>query len=191
MSPSDKNPSLAIVGRARRGDPDAVQALIEQYWPEAYRIAYSVVRDHHQAEDAAQDGCARILAGLGSLRNPRAFVPWARRTVIRAACSCIRATWRQLPAVPLSDRLEGAAAAAPDLDLEVRIGQLQSIYRVPLVLRYGHGYSSSEIGRMLDLPAATVRSRLKAARERLRRTLTEEESMPTHVRLPIARKGAH
>lgn len=195
MASSDADASLeSIIARARRGDPGAVEALIEQYWPQAYRIAYSVVRDHQQAEDVAQEGCARVVAGLRSLRSHRAFASWARRIVVNTACSCVRTSWRQLPAVPLSSRLETPAddSGTERLNFEATTDRLQPIYRVPLVLHYVHGYSSAEIGKMLDLPAATVRSRLKVARDRLRQHLLEEEQHVTaKVRLPIARKGAH
>jgi DNA-directed RNA polymerase specialized sigma24 family protein len=47
---------------------------------------------------------------------------------------------------------------------------------VPLLLQYVDGYTSGEIGEMLGIPAATVRTRVFEACRRLRRALSDDQS---------------
>lgn len=164
----------AYLRQAREGDAAAMRALLASFWPNAYRIAYSVVQRHHLAEDAAQEASARILTSLGSLRSDEAFAAWARRIVVNEACQVLRGTWRELPGVPLTERMQIEVPSEDGMTLDEALASLAEAYRVPLVLRYYHGLSSSEIGAALGLPAGTVRSRLMEARSRLRGVLATE-----------------
>src|SRR5580704_9964205 len=62
-----------------------VASFIRAIWPQAYRVAFSVLRDHGLAEDAAQEACARILGAMPKLRAPQAFNVWLHRIVVRTA----------------------------------------------------------------------------------------------------------
>jgi hypothetical protein len=58
---------------AARSGGDALDTLIAELWPEAYRLAFGILRDRGLAEDAAQEACATIAARLNSLRGRRCF----------------------------------------------------------------------------------------------------------------------
>jgi RNA polymerase sigma-70 factor (ECF subfamily) len=55
------------------------------------------------------------------------------------------------------------------LELKEALGKLEEKYRVIIVMFYWQGYSIDEIARVLDIPANTVKTRLKRGRERLAR----------------------
>src|ERR1700761_5137289 len=84
----DVPPALVIA--AQSGDPAAVLELLRSVWPDAYRVARTMVVDHATAEDVAQDACLQVLGALGGLRDPERFAPWFLRIVVNAASGRLR-----------------------------------------------------------------------------------------------------
>src|SRR5690606_32968193 len=74
--------------------------------------------------------------------------------------------------VPTPDELVDRARAQQTVAR--RVLELAEPYRSTVLLRYYEGLSSAEIGRRQDVPAATVRSRLKTGLDRLRADLDRE-----------------
>ena len=162
-------PSARVIA-AQSGDAVALAELLRSVWPDAYRIARTIVADHAEAEDVAQDACAQALDALGGLRDPERFAPWFFRIVVNAASCRLRKGGR--------DRvLESAPAAyerlSPDERLDVRhaIDALDRTSRVAVVLRYYYDLSSAEIARITQSTPVTVRWRLMRAHRRLRALL--------------------
>ena len=162
---------------ASNGDGAAQEALVRAVWPNAYRIAWSILGERGAAEDAAQAACAAMCAKLSTLSDTRAFVGWAYRIVISHARDLARARNRlQLRETVGYD--EVTAAVTPHdpsdrLDLASAIGGLPEALRLPLELHYFVGLNSREVGTALGIPAATVRFRLMMARRRLRPLLCD------------------
>ena len=162
---------------ASAGDERDYEALVGALWPNAYRIAWSILGERGAAEDAAQAACAAICAKLRSLSDVRAFPGWAYRIIVSQARDHARARARRQRretvgydgASGISTREDPSAR----LDLEAAIGSLPEPLRLALELHYFVGLSSSEAGRALGVPAATVRFRLMIARHRLRPLLCD------------------
>ncbi|MDQ6941003.1 MAG: hypothetical protein M3169_00615 [Candidatus Eremiobacteraeota bacterium] len=75
----------AMATAASNGDDGAQESLVRLLWPNAYRIAWSILGERGAAEDAAQAACAVICTKLSTLSNPGAFVAWAYRIVVSHA----------------------------------------------------------------------------------------------------------
>jgi RNA polymerase sigma-70 factor (ECF subfamily) len=155
---------------AQSGDPAALAELLRSVWPDAYRIARTIVVDHATAEDVAQDACARVLDSLGTLRDPDRFAPWFFRIVVNGASERLRKGSR--------DRLLAPPSAVPErlspderLDVRKAIDALDRTSRVVVVLRYYYDLSSSDIARITQSTPVTVRWRLMRAHRRLRALL--------------------
>ena len=167
----------ALASAASDGDEGAYEALVRVLWPNAYRIAWSILGERGAAEDAAQTACAAICAKLSTLMDTRAFVAWAYRIVVSHARDHARARSR----LRLRETLgydEAAASSTRDdpsvrLDLEAAISRLPEPLRLVLELHYFVGLTSGEVGTALGVPAPTVRFRLMMARRRLRPLLCD------------------
>jgi RNA polymerase sigma factor (sigma-70 family) len=171
----------ALASAASSGDEGAHEALIRVLWPNAYRIAWSILGERGAAEDAAQAACAAICAKLGTLSDTRAFVAWAYRIVVSHARDHARARSRlQLRETSGYDEAMGSTRDDPSerLDLEAAIGRLPEPLRLALELHYFVGLTSREAGTALGVPAATVRFRLMMARRRLRPLLCDSTASP-------------
>jgi RNA polymerase sigma-70 factor (ECF subfamily) len=162
-------PSARVIA-AQSGDPAALAELLRSVWPDAYRIARTIVTDHATAEDVAQDACAQVLDALGTLRDPERFAPWFLRIVVNAASGRLRKSGRNRlfePAPAVREPL------SPDERLDVRraIDALDRTSRVAIVLRYYYDLSSADIARVTHSTPVTVRWRLMQAHRRLRALL--------------------
>lgn len=162
---------------ASSGDERDYEALVRALWRDAFRIAWSILGERGVAEDAAQSACAAICAKLGTLSDPRAFPGWAYRIVVSQARDHARARSRRERRVTVGYDDAARAATSDDpsarLDLAAAIASLPEPLRLTLELHYFVGLTSSEVGRALGVPAATVRFRLMVARQRLRPLLTD------------------
>src|SRR5437879_13563461 len=71
----------ALVERAKNGDVNAYEALVQQYQELAFRVAYQVTGDAADAEDAAQEAFVNAYYALGRFRAGAPFKPWLCRIV--------------------------------------------------------------------------------------------------------------
>jgi RNA polymerase sigma-70 factor (ECF subfamily) len=161
-----------LLERARRQDGSALESLIAIVWPEAYRLAVSILRDRGLAEDAAQEACAAIAASLHSLKSLDAFPAWSYRIVVSHALGASRIRQRTVgldEAAWLGAGLDGTDA----LDLHEALALLSPLQRATVLLHYYAGYNSAEIAAVMGLAASSVRFHLMRARSALRKALSE------------------
>lgn len=158
-----------LIDEARGGSVDALERLLESVWPDAYRIAYSIVRNRTAAEDAAQESCATVYRSIATLRSAGAFRVWFYRIVAREALRQTRASAAQTA--------QATGQIPPDrenrLDISRALGTLSPDLRAAVVLHYYADLTSREIAEALGVAAPTVRFRLMLARRRLKPLLAE------------------
>ncbi len=158
----------ALIRQAKHGSADAVEALVRRHWDAAHRTAFLIVHDAAAAEDIAQEALLAAVQRIERFDRRRPFTPWLHRIVVNRSLDWLRAR-RRRPEVSVD---AVASAATPDGDdaagaLMAGLAALDPDERALIVLRHLHGYRSSELARMLDIPAATVRTRLARALQRL------------------------
>jgi len=170
----------ALVARALAGDRTALGVLVTRFAAPVRRLAYAILRDADEAEDAAQDGVLQALVKLDRYDPTRPFGPWLMRIVTNAAIDR-----RRRRAVRDTNELdEELAGGGPLPDVEVdrlalrqrlamALDKLPERYRVAVVLFDVEGYSQAEIAEILGVAPGTVRSAVFHARRRLRRWLED------------------
>ena len=168
----------ALVARALAGDRTALGVLVTRFAAPVRRLAYAILRDADEADDAAQDGVLQALVKLDRYDPSRPFGPWLMRIVANAAIDR-----RRRRAVRETSELdEGLVGGGPLPDVEVdrlalrqrlamALDTLPQRYRMALVLFDVEGYSQAEIAEILGVAPGTVRSAEFHARRRLRRWL--------------------
>ena len=170
------------LNRLRRGDLDALAALVQAHQDRALRAAYLITQDRMLAQDVVQDAFVRAYERRGQIDPARPFGPWFLRVVVNAAVKAARKEARAVslddPGVAdrtLADLLADPAPGPEDaagqhaLQAAVReaLRQLSPQQRAVIVLRYYLGYTETEIAAQLQRPPGTIKSRLHAARQRL------------------------
>ena len=160
-----------IVEAARRGDVASFGRLYERYYTMMVWLAYSVLRDHNLAEDAAQEAFAAACAELKALSRPEKFASWLSTICRNVAHRMARQRSRvikahSMPSVPKENRDNGREEAVR----EAIVG-LQEMYREVVILRYYNKMSYEDIEAFLRIPRSKVKSRLFAARKKIGRYL--------------------
>ncbi len=173
-------------------DPDeGFTALVHSQSRFAFRVAYAVVLNAHDAEDAVQETFLKLYRNRGwqHAENERAYVA---RTTWRVAVDLRRRTARLPAQTPLLESATDLPSREPGPeDALVSAGQQARIHamlnalpeelRVPLVLASFQELNSREIGAILDIPEGTVRTRLQRARQLLREKLANANLEAPHA----------
>lgn len=156
-----------------RGGGEALDVLLTAIWPEAYRIACTILSDRDQAEDVAQEACATIARTLSTLKDGAAFRTWSYRIVANEAVTSVRDRKPVLSIETVPDR--GVSFDRSDaLDVHRALATLPLVQRAVVVLSYYCGFSSKEIGATLRMASPTVRFHLMQARRALQKALAPD-----------------
>ena len=150
-------------------DPNT-QAVIEQYYTALYRLAFSICQNVQDAEDSVQETFLRYLKRAPEFPGEQQRRSWLMTVTANRCRDLLRRRRRE---APLSETIpDEPRDIYPELAEAMK--QLDARDRAILYLTYYEQCTSQEIGHVLHLPAATVRSRLKRARAKLKAMLMEE-----------------
>jgi RNA polymerase sigma-70 factor, ECF subfamily len=171
--------------QCREGDALAIERLVKTYQYDVYRMAFSILDDPDDADDATQEVFLSALRALESFREKASLKTWLFSITInvcRTRLKRIKSRGQLQQILQSLFRLRGEQAHPEDEALKSEseaalwraIHNLDGKHRIPIVLRYYHDLPIAEIAAMLGVPPGTVHSRLNHARERLRALLKEE-----------------
>jgi RNA polymerase sigma-70 factor, ECF subfamily len=154
-----------------------LDTFVRAHYPRLVRLAGLITRDVDQAEDAVQAALERAWRKRDAVRDHASLRAWLDQIVVREAIRQTRGRGLALLVRrPPTDWLElPASVPEPAERAMVReaLGRLSPDHRAVIALHLHAGYSVDETARVLGVPFDTVRSRLRAAREQLRRHLAE------------------
>ena len=169
------------VRAAQAGDRDAFEDVIRQFQDMAYAAAYARVRDHHLAQDASQDAFITAYTQLSKLKDPQAFAGWFRSILFHQCSRILRR--RRMGVLPLEDAVEipahGPLPLEAVMEYETRDRVREAVEALPehersvTTLFYIGEQSLKDISSFLDIPVATVKTRLHSARKRLKESMME------------------
>jgi RNA polymerase sigma-70 factor (ECF subfamily) len=163
--------------RAQRGDAHAYEDLIRPHQEIAFRVAYVIVRNPSDAEDATQDALVKAWRALGRFRPDEPLRPWLLRIVANEARNRRRSTGRRERLVVRAAASSGEAAPSPEdtaldnarrADLLHALDELPDAAREVLAYRYLLELSEEETAAALGVKVGTVKSRTARALDRLK-----------------------
>src|SRR6476646_7603078 len=174
-------------------DSDAIRHVVTANNQRLFRAAWSIRKNHAEAEEAVQAAYLSAFANIGSFEGRSALSTWLTRIVVNEALGRSRAEKRrraqlEQEGVAVLDAyrerlVRGSEPEAPDVSaareqsrrlIEQAVGDLPDIFRTVFVLREVEGLSSEETAAVLDIPVATVKTRLLRGRRRLQQMLQPE-----------------
>lgn len=176
---ADDADDVALVGAIAAGDRAALGALYDRHGSLLLALALRIVRDRREAEDLLHDVFLELWRSAGDYDPGRGTVrAWL---LLRTRCRAIDR--RRSPRIARSESLDDGRerphplapdpASAPDAErLRGALGTLPYEQRQVLELGYFDGLSSTEIAAVTGVPVGTVKSRVAAARAKLREMLT-------------------
>ena len=177
-----------LARRCLAREPDAYRAVMRRHNRRLVRIAYSILKDLDEAEDAVQEAYLRAFQSLGQLEDHTRFATWLATIAVNEARGRLRRAKRtdplddgimQTEVVPMfteptasPERL--ALSGELRLVLEQAIDDLPGPFRTVFMLRGVEGLNVAETAACLGIPAATVKTRFHRARALLRQALQAE-----------------
>jgi len=178
---------LSGVQSEERSRDEVLEALVREHSRLIYRIAYAVLRRHHDAEDATQETFMRVLKYSSKLAEVDEPKTWLARIAWRVAVDRYRQRGRTReialddPESPMSEPASADAAADERVQgqqisgaLETLISTLPSKLRDPLILSTIEEMSPKEVAVTLGVNEAAVRSRVFRARKILKEKLSQQ-----------------
>lgn len=162
-----------------RGDGDAFALLVKRHLPGVYGLALSMMGNTQDAEDACQEVFLNAYRALGRFQGRSSVKTWLFRITLNK-CLKMRRKRARVQAAPLEESLAspnpGPEYLSEDMEtieaLQEALDGLPATLRTAAVLRFARGLTYGEIANILDIPVGTVRSRLHAARQGLKRCLS-------------------
>ena len=179
-----------LVIRAKSGDPNALNLLLDNNKSYIYAIAFSLLKNHEDAEDAVQKTMIAVWQSIGSLENTEAFKSWLYRIAHTRSLNILQSRKKEhvvldddisdMPQIAeMESELMLPQAYAERGDLRDRLNRiidgLSAVQRETIVLYYFSDRSIAEIAEIMDCSENTVKSRLYLARNSIRTEIEEQE----------------
>lgn len=159
---------------SKNGDFGAFSKLVERYQRKVYTVIYRFVRNHHEADDLAQETFIRAFKAIERFDVNYPFSPWIYRIAINLTLNHLKKKKLKMADVDLEFQSSGETPETTALKDETRkkvhkaIASLPLKLRQVLVLRVYEDWSYTRISEVLEIPVGTVMSRLSRAREMLK-----------------------
>lgn len=180
-----------LIRRAAAGEEEAVRQIIKTHNQRLYRLVRAVLRSDADAEDVLQEAYLRAFANLDTFHGESSLSTWLSRIALNIALMRLRARKRLKRMAPSAAPAEAQIIPFPFVsstaDPEQLVAQRQLLrlveeatdalpeaFRLVFVARVIEGFSVEETVALLDIPAATVKTRLHRARKLIREQLEEQ-----------------
>jgi RNA polymerase sigma-70 factor (ECF subfamily) len=180
MDISLRRNDLDLVERIRSGDGTAFRELVATYSDDLFGLAYSLLGNASDAEDALQQTLLGAFSRIDSFEGRSSLNTWLVRILYNQASKLRR--YRRVRRMAPIDARDGTVEGAPTprsestssavdskVDVSAMLEELSPEHREILVLRELHRMSYDELAETLKIPRGTVESRLFRARQDLRR----------------------
>lgn len=157
-------------------DTAQFNAYAAKYMDTVFRLAFSWLKSPADADDVTQNVLLSLYRTDYQFESDEHVRSWLMKVTVNECRKVWRRPFRSHENI--DDYAETLAFEDPSYrDLFEAIMQLDRDKRTVIVLYYIEGYSIKEIAEILDVPAATIGTRLARARAKLAQYLKEEESI--------------
>lgn len=167
----------SLARRAAAGDRDAFAELVVRHYDFVHRVAYRWCGRREDAEDIAQDVCARLGRSIRSFRGEGALTTWLYALTLNVARDFGRRRQRdelKTRAFGVHALISGEEPEAPDDRAErmwAAVRTLPDKQREAMLLVYGEGLSHADASDVMNCAEATVSWHVHEAKKRLTRML--------------------
>ena len=178
MSPTQER---EWVRRARAGDQTAFGEIVHSHQQAVFNVAYRLLENVHDAEDATQEAFLRAYQFLGTFDLDRPLLPWLKRISANVCLNRLEGRKSfttlddELAPIPDPDPSPEVLSVIRDRDERIRseLHRLPVRYRVVIELRHFQGLSYDQIASELNQPVSDVKSNLFRARRLLAERLKD------------------
>ena len=180
-----KNDDVELIQDSLIGDENAFAQLVKKYQKQVHALAWRKIGDFHVAEEVTQDTFLQAYKKLETLKDPHRFAGWLYRIASRQCHAWLRKKRLQTQSLEDTDadliekmtysqyiaEEQARAATEAQRDLVQRLlARLRESERTVVTLHYFGEMTVEEMSRFLGVSASTIKSRLRRARQRLKKS---------------------
>ncbi|WP_438824983.1 sigma-70 family RNA polymerase sigma factor [Bacillus sp. JJ722] len=164
-----------MVHRAKKGNTQAFQQLIDEEKVRLYKMARIYVKNEDDALEIFQETIYKALIAIKDLKEEQYFSTWVTRILINTAYDFLRKQKRVIPMDKsiLESRSQYYTMQEDDGDLLKAIEELDVKYKTVLLLRYYKDYSIKQIAEIVECPEGTVKTHIHRGLQLLRMKIEE------------------
>lgn len=166
-----------------RGDKKAFEQLVRENQNKIYAVCLNMLKNPHDAQDAAQDTFVKAYTRISSFRGSSSVVTWLTKIAMNTCMDMLKAQRQHLnidDQYDLADEETTESAAQKNTNVRAvrqALKELPPEFRAVIVLRHIENLSYDEIAAALNLDPGTVKSRLWRAREKLKKIFLENREL--------------
>lgn len=170
-----------LVRRMKQKDQAAFDALYAQYYDRLYRTACMVTGNQADGEDVTQETFIKMYLHCRELKNDELFRCWLYRILNRTAWQLAKKHSMEQPNEQIFTLADHSTADSPaeqllmnerDQAIAEAVRKLEYRQRTTVILYYYNGLNTKEIAKVMECMEGTVKSRLFAARKKLKSLLS-------------------
>lgn len=151
-------------------------ALAEKYMDNIFRLALNYMRSRTEADDITQNVLIKLYRTEKKFQSDDHLRYWLVRVTVNECKRALVSPWRRMESI--EELREGFVFPEEgSRELFDAVMALPKKYRVPIYLYYYEDYSTEEIGQILKMPSATVRTHLRRGRQQLKESLGGDENV--------------
>jgi RNA polymerase sigma factor (sigma-70 family) len=168
----------ALIARAKGGDRVAYERLLEPAIRSAARLAFAMLHDRSEAEDAFQESALRAWRRLQNLRDGSSFQPWFMGIVANQCREIRRGRWWHVVRLPEGNTMQPVDDAAwlEGEDLRRAMMRLPHDQRAAILLHFHLDMPLSDVAVALRISVPGVKTRINRALKRLRPAMAVSEA---------------
>lgn len=155
------------------------ERILRLYSNDIYRIALLKLKNVSEAEDVFQNVFIKLYTCDNSFESDKHIKAWLLKVTVNECINVLKSSWNSKVLESINDNssYDSSASVTSNDNTEVWnvVAALPQKYRDVIFLFYHEQYSTEEISQILDISAPNVRTRLKRAREILRREVKDYE----------------
>ena len=177
-----------MILKAQNGDINAFEMLIETHKNSIYKTAFSMVQNHHDANDIAQIALIKVYHNLSKFNFKSSFSTWLYRITVNSCLDEIRKRKKSNDLTLTINDEENpieieSDALTPEASYEKKelkklvwqkINMLSDKYKKVIILRDINGLSYEEIANIEKCSVGTVKSRINRARLSLKEIILKD-----------------
>ncbi|AMR34404.1 RNA polymerase subunit sigma-24 [Mucilaginibacter sp. PAMC 26640] len=177
---------LHLLTGCLKSDRVSQKLLYKAFYGYAMAICLRYANNRYEAAEILNQGFLKVFTNLNRYENNKPFKAWLARIMINTSIDHYRSNLK----TARTDDIENAHHLSDDNfadknlsynELVAIVQQLSPAYRAVFNLYAIEGYTHEEIGDLLDISIGTSKSNLHKAREKLKKIITDENSLPHNM----------
>ncbi len=172
-----------LIDRCKKGDTKAQFEIYKLYYKAMYNTSLRLVNDSMEAEDVMQEAFLSAFRNIDTFREEVSFGAWLKKIVVNRSLDALKK--RRMDLTPLDDQRINIVDEGSPIDFdevvqkvaEVKqvIDEMPENYRILITLHLIEGYDHDEIGEILGMTNAAVRTGYSRARKKLQEMLNQKK----------------